>query len=100
EIEADGSAIVHLDKAADGSLHHGLTMQDQAIAYAGVALREYVLRTILGTVDRTQVAAMIDALADGDGPRLLQVVAALAEFSPDWSGLLEALAEGLHRIQV
>ena len=55
---------------------------------------------MLGTVDRTQVAAMLEALADGDGLRLLQVVAALAEFSPDWSGVLEALAEALHRIQV
>ncbi|EMB2829910.1 DNA polymerase III subunit gamma/tau [Stenotrophomonas maltophilia] len=100
EIEADGSAIVQLAKAADGSLRDGLSLLDQAIAYAGGALREDVVRTMLGTVDRTQVAAMLDALANGDGPRLLQVVAALAEFSPDWSGVLEALAEGLHRIQV
>ncbi|MBC9081657.1 DNA polymerase III subunit gamma/tau [Stenotrophomonas maltophilia] len=99
-IEADGSAIVQLAKAADGSLRDGLSLLDQAIAYAGGALREDVVRTMLGTVDRTQVAAMLDALAAGDGPRLLQVVAALAEFSPDWSGVLEALAEGLHRIQV
>ena len=100
EIEADGSAIVQLAKAADGSLRDGLSLLDQAIAYAGGALREDVVRTMLGTVDRTQVAAMLDALAEGDGLRLLQVVAALAEFSPDWSGVLEALAEGLHRIQV
>ncbi|MHC1652967.1 DNA polymerase III subunit gamma/tau [Stenotrophomonas maltophilia] len=99
-IEADSTAIVQLAKAADGSLRDGLSLLDQAIAYAGGALREDVVRTMLGTVDRTQVAAMLDALADGDGPRLLQVVAALAEFSPDWSGVLEALAEGLHRIQV
>ncbi|WP_447782954.1 DNA polymerase III subunit gamma/tau [Stenotrophomonas riyadhensis] len=100
EIEADSTAIVQLAKAADGSLRDGLSLLDQAIAYAGGALREDVVRTMLGTVDRTQVAAMLDALAEGDGPRLLQVVAALAEFSPDWSGVLEALAEGLHRIQV
>ncbi|WP_282297311.1 DNA polymerase III subunit gamma/tau [Stenotrophomonas sp. PS02289] len=100
EIEADPSAIVQLAKAADGSLRDGLSLLDQAIAYAGGALRDDVVRTMLGTVDRTQVAAMLDALAEGDGIRLLQVVAALAEFSPDWSGVLEALAEGLHRIQV
>ncbi len=100
EIEADPSAIVQLAKAADGSLRDGLSLLDQAIAYAGGALRDDVVRTMLGTVDRTQVAAMLDALAEGDGPRLLQVVSALAEFSPDWSGVLEALAEGLHRIQV
>ena len=33
-IEADGSAIVQLAKAADGSLRDGLSLLDQAIAYA------------------------------------------------------------------
>jgi len=100
QIEVDASAIVQLAKAADGSLRDGLSLLDQAIAYAGGALRDDVVRAMLGTVDRTQVGAMLEALADGDGQRLLQVVAGLAEFSPDWGGVLEALAEALHRIQV
>src|SRR5690606_22326263 len=36
----------------------------------------------------------------GDGERLLDEVAALAEFSPDWGSVLDAVAEALHRIQV
>lgn len=100
QIEFDDSAIVQLARAADGSLRDGLSLLDQSIAYAGGALRDDVVRAMLGTVDRTQVAAMLDALAEGDGARLLQVVATLADFSPDWSGVLDALAEGLHRIQV
>jgi DNA polymerase-3 subunit gamma/tau len=104
EIQADDSAIRQIAKAADGSLRDGLSLLDQAIAYTGSnnggALREEGVRTMLGTVDRTQVGAMLDALAAGDGARLLQIVTALAEFSPDWNGVLEALAEALHRIQV
>ncbi|KAF1721348.1 DNA polymerase III subunit gamma/tau [Pseudoxanthomonas wuyuanensis] len=99
-IEADDSAIRQIAKAADGSLRDGLSLLDQAIAYAGGALREDGVRTMLGTVDRTQVAAMLEALANGDGQTLLKVIAALADFSPDWGGVLEALAEALHRIQV
>ncbi|MCL6711520.1 DNA polymerase III subunit gamma/tau [Pseudomonas sp. R2.Fl] len=99
-IEADDGAIRQIAKAADGSLRDGLSLLDQAIAYAGGALREEGVRTMLGTVDRTQVGTMLEALAEGDGERLLQVVAALADFSPDWDGVLEALAEALHRIQV
>lgn len=104
DIQADDSAIRQIAKAADGSLRDGLSLLDQAIAYTGSnnggALREEGVRTMLGTVDRTQVGAMLAALANGDGARLLQIVAALAEFSPDWNGVLEALAEALHRIQV
>ncbi|MCH6484531.1 DNA polymerase III subunit gamma/tau [Pseudoxanthomonas sp. LH2527] len=99
-IEADTAAIVQLARAADGSLRDGLSLLDQAIAYAGGALREDGVRTMLGTVDRTQVSAMLAALAQGDGEALLQVVARLAEFSPDWAGVLDAVAEALHRIQV
>ena len=100
QIEFDEGAIAQLARGADGSLRDGLSLLDQAIAYAGGALRDDVVRAMLGTVDRTQVAAMLDALADGDGARLLQVVAMLADFSPDWSGVLDALSEALHRIQV
>ena len=99
-IEADSAAIAQLARAADGSLRDGLSLLDQAIAYAGGALREEGVRTMLGTVDRTQVSAMLAALAQGDGEELLRVVARLAEFSPDWAGVLDALAEALHRIQV
>jgi DNA polymerase-3 subunit gamma/tau len=99
-IEADAGAIAQLARAADGSLRDGLSLLDQAIAYAGGALREDGVRTMLGTVDRTQVSAMLAALAQGDGEALLQVVARLAEFSPDWAGVLDAVAEALHRIQV
>ena len=103
-IEADDSAIRQIAKAADGSLRDGLSLLDQAIAYTGSgnggALREAGVRTMLGTVDRTQVGAMLDALVEGDGARLLATVAGLAEFSPDWNGVLDALAEALHRIQV
>ena len=103
-IEADDSAIRQIAKAADGSLRDGLSLLDQAIAYTGSgnggALREAGVRTMLGTVDRTQVGAMLEALVEGDGARLLATVAALAEFSPDWHGVLDALAEALHRIQV
>ncbi|MET0813958.1 MAG: DNA polymerase III subunit gamma/tau [Pseudoxanthomonas sp.] len=103
-IQADQSAVRQIAKAADGSLRDGLSLLDQAIAYTGSgnggALREEGIRTMLGTVDRTQVGAMLEALTDGDGPKLLRIVAALAEFSPDWNGVLDALAEALHRIQV
>ncbi|AIC11288.1 DNA polymerase III subunit gamma/tau [Xylella fastidiosa] len=100
QITADDAAIIELSKAADGSLRDGLSLLDQAIAYAGGTLREGAVRDMLGTVDRTQVEVMLAALIAGDGDRLLRVIATLAEFSPDWGGVLEALAEALHRIQV
>ena len=104
-IGADAGAIRQLARAADGSLRDGLSLLDQAIAYAGAgsdgaSLGDAAVATMLGTVDRTRVGALLAALGDGDGERLLGEVAQLAEFAPDWAAVLEALATALHRVQV
>ena len=99
-IEADDDAVLQLARAADGSLRDGLSLLDQAIAYAGGKLDGDVVAAMLGTVDRTRVQALLAALADNDGERLLYEAARLAEFSPDWGSILDALSEALHRIQV
>ncbi|MFC3717210.1 DNA polymerase III subunit gamma/tau [Luteimonas soli] len=103
-IAAEPGAVEQLARAADGSLRDGLSLLDQAIAYTGAnadsALTDAALSTMLGTVDRTRVGALLSALAAGDGKALLDEVATLAEFSPDWAGVLDALAEALHRVQV
>ena len=104
-ITAEPGAVRQLARAADGSLRDGLSLLDQAIAYtgassAGGAIEDAAVAAMLGTVDRARVGALLDALAAGDGTRLLAEVATLAEFAPDWSGVLDALADALHRVQV
>ena len=99
-IAAEEGAVRLLAKAADGSLRDGLSLLDQAIAYTGGKLEETQVAAMLGTVDRTRVGALLEALADADGARLLDEVSALAEFAPDWGDVLDALASALHRIQV
>src|SRR5690606_12657615 len=99
-IEADDDAVAQLARAADGSLRDGLSLLDQAIAYTGGRLDGAAVAAMLGTVDRSRVQALLAALADGDGERLLGEAAQLAEFSPDWGSILDAVAEALHRIQV
>jgi DNA polymerase-3 subunit gamma/tau len=105
DIPAEAGAIRQLAKAADGSLRDGLSLLDQAIAYTGAStggasLTDAGVATMLGTVDRMRIGALLQALTAGDGAGLMREVAALAEFSPDWSGVLDALAEALHRVQV
>lgn len=104
-IPAEAGAIRQLAKAADGSLRDGLSLLDQAIAYTGAsagggALADAGVAAMLGTVDRTRVGALLNALADGDGACLLGEVGTLAEFSPDWGSVLDAFSDALHRVQV
>lgn len=99
-ITADDSAIALIAKGADGSLRDGLSLLDQAIAYTGGDLRGETVEKMLGTVDRARVAELLGALVRGDAATLMREVEALAEFSPDWPGVLNALNETFHKIQM
>jgi DNA polymerase-3 subunit gamma/tau len=99
-IDYEDSAIGELARAADGSLRDGLSLLDQAIAYGGGALHADDVRTMLGSVARGQVLGVLDALADGDGERLLVESTRIASYSPDFGGVLEDIASVLHRMQL
>ena len=99
-IAYEDSAIGELARAADGSLRDGLSLLDQAIAYGGGALHADDVRTMLGSVARGQVLGVLDALAAGDGERLLAECTQIASYSPDFGGVLDDLASVLHRLQL
>jgi DNA polymerase-3 subunit gamma/tau len=99
-IAYEDSAIGELARAADGSLRDGLSLLDQAIAYGGGALHADDVRTMLGSVARGQVLGLLDALATGDGEKLLAECTQIASYSPDFGGVLDDLASVLHRLQL
>ncbi|WP_034210516.1 DNA polymerase III subunit gamma/tau, partial [Arenimonas metalli] len=99
-IPAEAGAIALLARAADGSLRDGLSLLDQAIAYTGGQLGEEAVNAMLGTVDRAQVGALLEALAGADGAALMARIEELAAYSPDFGHVLEDLATALHQIQL
>ena len=99
-ITYEDSALGELARAADGSLRDGLSLLDQAIAYGGGALHADDVRTMLGSVARGQVLGVLDALAAGDGEKLLDECTQIASYSPDFGGVLDDLASVLHRLQL
>ena len=99
-VQFDGDALHELARGADGSLRDGLSLLDQAIAYGAGSVRAAEVRQMLGTIERGQVFALLEAAHAGDGARLLAEVDRLAEFSPDFGGVLDELGAALHRIQL
>ena len=96
----DDGAIGEIARAADRSLRDRLSLLDQAIAYGGGALNADDVRTMLGSVARGQVLGVLDALAAGDGEKLLAECTQIASYSPDFGGVLDDLASVLHRMQL
>ena len=96
----DADALAELARAADGSLRDGLSLLDQAIAYGGGGVKSADVRAMLGTIERGRVIALLDTIAAGDGTALLAEIDRLAEFSPDFAGVLDEIAAVLHRVQL
>ena len=100
QLPINDGAIALLARGADGSLRDGLSLLDQAIAYTAGALDEAGVRTMLGSVDRARIGALLTALAGGDGTGLMDEVKTLVGFAPDFGQVLDELAATLHRIQL
>lgn len=97
-VEASAAAIGEIARAADGSMRDALSLLDQAIAHGGGVLETGAVRLMLGTIDRARVIALLRALAAGEPARLLDEAAALAEFSPDYTNVLNELNSALVHI--
>ena len=100
QIESDPAALAEIARAADGSMRDALSLLDQAIAFGGGAVQEAEVRTMLGTIERGQVYAIVRALARRDGAALLAQVAQLAEQAADFDSALAELLSVLQRIAV
>jgi len=95
-IPFEQNALHALARTADGSMRDGLSLLDQAIAHGGGSLDETSVSLMLGTVARTHVFDLLNALADGDAAALLARIAGLATMTPNYLDVLQNLLTVLH----
>ena len=100
DIAFEEAALWQLGHAADGSMRDALSLTDQAISYGNNAVKEAEVRAMLGSIDQGEVFELLEAIIAQDGARLLSRVAALAEFAPDYAGVLDSLLAVLHRMAI
>lgn len=99
-VTAETSALRLLARAADGSMRDALSLLDQAIAFGDGGVTEADVRSMLGTIERGHVTAILRALADADASAILAVVEQLAQQAPDYEGLLAELLTDLQQIAI
>ena len=99
-IDFEPPAVGLLARAAEGSMRDALSLLDQAIAYGAGTVTEEEARAMLGTVDRSRVVELLDAVAAHDAPGALGVVGAIASDAADYADVLGELVNTLHRIAV
>ena len=98
-VPYDQPALRLLARGARGSMRDALSLTDQAIAFSG-GLQEAAVRQMLGTVDRSHVFVLIEALAQGDGKTVVQSCETLREQGLSAASTLEEMSLVLQRMAV
>jgi DNA polymerase III subunit gamma/tau len=98
QVEFEDKAIRLLSHGADGSMRDALSLLDQAIAYGGGKLATDEVQSMLGTVSRDRVMAILRALIANDAQQVMAEVATLADMTPDYQNALAELLVLLHQI--
>ena len=98
EVEFEADALDIIADAAQGSMRDALSVVDQAISFGGGRVGAEDVASLLGTVRRDEVSALLGALADADRQRLLHCADELAERNADFADVLAAMQRALHDI--
>jgi DNA polymerase-3 subunit gamma/tau len=99
-VPAEAQALRLLARAARGSMRDALSLTDQAIAFGRGQIEEAAVRLMLGSVDRSYVFQLIDALARGDGKTLVDTVDVLRINGLSGASTLEDMSAVLQRMAV
>ncbi len=99
-VSAEVQALRLLARAARGSMRDALSLTDQAIAFGSGQLQEDTVRQMLGSVDRSYVFRLIEALAEGDGKTVVETVEALRLNGLNAASTLEEMSTVLQRMAV
>src|SRR5574337_776589 len=99
-VAAEPQALRLLARAARGSMRDALSLTDQAIAFGSGQLQEAGVRQMLGSVDRSHVFRLIDALAQGDGRTVVETADTLRIHGLSAASTLEEMSAVLQRMAV
>ena len=99
-ISSERQALRLLAGAARGSMRDALSLTDQAIAFGAGSLTEASVRQMLGSVDRSYVYQLLDALARGDGKTVVETSEILRLNGLSAASTLEEMTSVLQRMAV
>jgi DNA polymerase III subunit gamma/tau len=97
-VDSEPVALHQLARVADGSMRDALSLLDQAIAFGAGKVTGEEIRAMLGSIEQDHVFRLLDALADGEGAGVIEVVNDLAQQAPDYADVLAELITTLHHL--
>ncbi len=100
EIEFEEDALRTLARAADGSMRDAESLTDQAIAHGGGTVTAASVVDMLGVAGGHEIAAILEALAHRDTPKLLAVADELSDRAANLADVLGAMIRAFHDLAI
>ncbi|MCE1163657.1 MAG: DNA polymerase III subunit gamma/tau [Thiomonas sp.] len=91
-VPAEDAALRLIARAAHGSMRDALSLTDQALAYCAGRVETAAVQQMLGTVDRSDLLQILQALAAQDGVAMIAQADALEARGLSFGATLEELA--------
>lgn len=97
-IDANKQALEAIAQSAEGGLRDAISLLDQAISFSGIKLEEGHVFQLLGKVDRSELQALIEAVFQGQTPRLLELLHEVSRRGKDPQQLLTDMIQYLRGV--
>jgi len=98
KVAYEEPALVHLGKAAAGSLRDSLSLLDQAIAHGGGRVTAAQVSDMLGSLGSDLLWPLLERVVEGDGAGTVREAERIASRSISLDTALEDIAAILHRV--
>jgi DNA polymerase III subunit gamma/tau len=100
EIGYEPESLIMLARAADGSMRDALSLLDQAIVYGGGEVADASVTGMLGTISQQPVNDILRLLTSRKAQEVMQTIADISIFSPNYAEILQQMLRILHRVAV
>ena len=98
EIRISQRGLLSIAQESEGSLRDAESLLDQVIAYAGKNIRDEDIAEVLGLIDRKMLSDTIEAIANRDVERCMEVIEHVYHFGYDLQHFCRELLQYLRNL--
>jgi len=100
KVAIDEPALAAIARGAEGGLRDAESALDQLIAFCGNTIAESDVLSVFGLVAHDQIAALTEAIVDGETTRALKILKSLDEIGKDLQRLVGDLLDHFRNLLV
>ena len=98
KVKISQRGLLSLARESDGSMRDAQSLLDQVISYAGQEIRDEDIVDVLGLVDRKILSDTVEAIANQDAGRCLEIVEQVYQYGYDVQHFCRELLQSLRNL--